>query len=294
MILSRYFINPMEHVILYSSSAETPLMFAALLAYALASLLYVSGTKEFFRKTGNICLLFGASCLAVVARDLLAIHGDWRASAAPILAAVVGTGAIIADRALGVRLAPAMLAPFGMLLLLVRFFAVPDVRIASWGVGYPWLTGTHVTLAIAGQALAIAACVLSILFLWQHQALKRRKMADIIAMGEKVPSLARLDHWLRVTLIAGFVMLTLSLLTGAVFIAQIPGGLAENVPDALKSKVLWAVAVWSWYLGTLVAKNILRSPARVVARMSVGGFSLMALAWFGLVFFSGYGPVLAG
>jgi ABC-type uncharacterized transport system permease subunit len=269
-------------------------MFAALIAYAMASLLYVGGTKRFFRVAGNAFLLGGAACLAFLAQGLLTTQGDWRASAAPILAAVVGIGAVLADRLLKVRLAPVMLAPFGMLLLLVRFFAVPDPNLLNWSTGHKWLTGFHVSMAIAGQAMAIAACVLSVVFLWQHRALKRRRMADILAMGENLPALDRLDRWLRISLITGFVMLTLSLITGAFFITSLPGGLSAPDALALKSKVLWAVAVWSWYLGTLVARNILRSPARVVARLSVGGFVLMAVAWFGLLFFSGYGPAMAG
>ncbi len=267
--------------------SETMLMFAATLAYAAASLFYVNGTTRFFRISGNACLIAGVSLLAILAQNQIGNDGNWGGSAAPLLAAMIGAIAIAADRWLGVRLAAAMLAPLGMLVLLVRFFAAPVPQIAPT----LWLTGFHVSMALAGQVMAIAACVLSLLYLWQHNALKRRK---ILELQPGVPALDRLDQWLKIALISGFVMLTCSLVTGALFMTGLPTGITASTLIALRAKILWAVAVWSWYLAILVARNILRSPARIIARMSVIGFALMALAWFGLIFFAAKIPQIAG
>jgi ABC-type uncharacterized transport system permease subunit len=258
---------------------------AALLAYAMASLLYVAGTTRFFRFTAHGLVAAGVILLSVSAQDQLITTGNWAASAGPMLAAMIGAGAIAADRWLGVRLVPVMLVPFGMLVLLVRVFAAPTPHM----VPTPWITGFHVTTALAGQVMAIAACVLSILYLWQHRALKQRR---IMELGSRIPSLERLDEWLRIALVTGFVTLTLSLVTGALFMTALPYGIAPGSSPqpsgamlvALRAKVMWAVAVWSWYLATLVARNILRSPVRVIARMSVAGFALISIAWFGLLF----------
>ncbi len=263
------------------------LMFAAMLAYAVASLFYVVGTTRFFRASGNAFLVAGVTLLTILAQNQIVIDGNWGASAAPLLAAMIGVGAIAADRWLGVRLAAAMLAPLGMLVLLVRFFAAPVPQIAP----NKWLIGFHVSMALAGQVMAIAACVLSVLYLWQHNALKRRKMHEL---RPDVPALDRLDQWLKIALISGFVMLTCSLVTGALFVTGLPAGINATTLIALRAKILWAVAVWSWYLAILVARNILRSPARIIARMSVVGFALMALAWFGLIFFAAKIPQIAG
>lgn len=101
-------------------------------------------------------------------------------------------------------------------------------------------------------------------------------------------------------------MLSLSLMTGALFFAPLfspsgaPGislGSASGDNAALiatKAKILWAIAVWSWYLATLVARNILRAPVRIIAKMSVAGFALIALAWFGLLFFAVQSPMIRG
>lgn len=248
-----------------------------MVAYALASLLYVAGKSRFFRIAGHTAAFTGAILLALSAQDHLISTGNWGASAGPLLAAIIGAGALAADRWLGVRLVPALLVPLGMLILLVRFFAAP----APHMIPSPWLAGFHVTMALAGQAMAIAACVLSILYLWQHRALKQRR---IMELGSRVPSLERLDECLRVALITGFVTLTLSLVTGALFMTALPPGISATMLVALRAKILWAIAVWSWYLATLVARNVLRSPVRIIARMSVGGFALMSLAWFGLFF----------
>ncbi len=266
--------------------SETMLMFAALLAYAAASLIYVSGTTKVFRISGNACLVAGVTLLAILAQSQIITDGTWGASAAPLLAAMIGAGAIVADRWLGVRLAAAMLAPLGMLVLLVHFFAAPVPQIAPT----MWLTGFHISMALAGQVMAIAACVLSVLYLRQHNALKRHK---ILELQPGVPALDRLDQWLKIALISGFVMLTCSLVTGALFMTALPPGINATTLIALRAKILWAVAVWSWYLAILVARNILRSPARIIARMSVIGFALMALAWFGLIFFAAQVPKIA-
>jgi len=252
-------------------------IFAAMLAYALASLLYVAGKSRFFRAAGRAAVVAGAVLLAVSAQDQLISTGNWGASAGPLLAAMIGAGALAADRWLGVRLVPALLVPLGMLILLVRFFAAPAPHIHP----SPWLTGFHVTMALAGQAMAITACVLSALYLWQHRALKQRR---ILELASRVPSLERLDECLRFALVTGFITLTLSLITGALFMTALPPGISAGMLLALRAKILWAISVWSWYLATLVARNILRSPVRIVARMSVGGFVLMSLAWFGLIF----------
>ena len=269
------------------ASSETLLMFGAMLTYAAASLLYVSGTTKFFRISGNAFLVLGVTLLTLHAQNQLLTEGNWGGSAAPLLAAMIGAGAIAADRWLGVRLAAAMLAPLGMLVLLVRFFAAPVPQIAPT----MWLTGFHISMALAGQVMAIAACVLSVLYLWQHNALKRRKIHEL---QPGIPALDRLDQWLKIALISGFVMLTCSLVTGALFMTALPPGTTAATLIALRAKILWAVAVWSWYLAILVARNILRSPARVIARMSVVGFVLMAIAWFGLIFFATKVPQIAG
>ena len=196
---------------------ETSLMFAAMLAYALASLLYVSGTTKFFRVGGNTSLVAGISLLALLAQNQLLTHGNWVASAAPLLAAMIGVGAIAADRWLGVRLAAAMLAPLGMLVLLVHFFVAPAPQMAPTMI----LTGIHVGMAVAGQVMAIAVCVLSVLYWRQHNALKHHK---ILELGPDVPALDRLDHWLKIALVSGFIMLTCSLVTGALFVTALPQG----------------------------------------------------------------------
>ena len=273
-------------------------MFAAMLAYALASLLYVSGTTKFFRVGGNTSLVAGISLLALLAQNQLLTHGNWVASAAPLLAAMIGVGAIAADRWLGVRLAAAVLAPLGMLVLLVRFFVAPAPQMAPTMI----LTGIHVGMAVAGQVMAIAVCVLSVLYWRQHNALKHHK---ILELGPDVPALDRLDHWLKIALVSGFIMLTCSLVTGALFVTALPQGNLEALGTlgessvsgallALRTKILWAIAVWSWYLAILVARNILRSPPRIVAQMSAVGFALMAVAWFGLIFFVAEAPKIAG
>lgn len=238
----------------------------------------------------------GTGVSALIALISLQFSGNmdttWATIAPHALAAMIGVGALATDRLLGARLGAAMLAPLGMLILLVRFFIEPGPRPFT---PTPWITGFHVAMALAGQVMAIAACVLSILYSWQYDALKKRRIDGINSDG---PALERLDQWIKLTLNSGFVMLTLSLLTGAFFFTPLGGSASMATSSvellATRAKIFWAVAVWSWYLATLVARNVLRAPVRVIAKMSVIGFALMALAWFGLLFFTVQSPIVSG
>lgn len=278
-----------------------------MVAFAGASWLHAAGSARSSRQMATGLISTGVIILIAV----LGLHvysepsSNWTTLAPHALAAMIGAGALATDRLLGARLGAAMLTPLAMLVLLVRFFIEPGPRpIATSSLVSSWMTSFHVAMALAGQVMAIAACVLSILYLWQYRALKSRRFE---AIGNDGPALERLDQWLQTTLISGFVMLSLSLMTGALFFAPLfsPGGAPHGISlgsasgdnaalIATKAKILWAIAVWSWYLATLVARNILRAPVRIIAKMSVAGFALIALAWFGLLFFAVQSPMIRG
>ena len=83
---------------------------------------------------------------------------------------------------------------------------------------------------------------------------------------------------LTVSLWGGFALLTFGLLSGAWFTQ-----LYTPSPELrLGWKIAWAVLVWIWYLATLLAKNVFNRPSKRIAQMSLAGFMLLAMTYFGM------------
>ena len=130
---------------------------------------------------------------------------------------------------------------------------------------------------IIGQVFAIAACGASLMLLWQQRKLKSRQLNSLPI---KFPALDTLGQALGIFLWLGFSFITLSLLSGAIY--TVVGHLVLGI--SLKLKVIWALMVWVWYLGILVLRHVLHYRPQKIARMSLMGFVLMALSWFGFAF----------
>lgn len=140
------------------------------------------------------------------------------------------------------------------------------------------LSSIHIMLAICGEAFAIGACGLAILYLWQRHVLKNKLLQWL---GLEIPALDRIGSYLGYSLWLGFIFLTIGLLTGALYSRW----QARPLDGELQLKIVWALAVWIWYLVILVRKNVFNGSARTIARMSLGGFVLLAVSFFGLLFF---------
>lgn len=195
-----------------------------------------------------------------------------------MLASCLGWLTIAAYAWLKIKPLGAFLAPLVTLILLLQLFVAPPVAGPGLTSEVPLLAAFHVGMAILGQAFAIGACGVSIFYLWSRSALKRRQLGQLPA---QVPAIDRLEKMLVGCLWAGFAFITAGLVTGALYtqLHQIPTG------GELEAKVVWALVVWVWYLATLIARNVLNHPGRRIAQMSLGGFVLMAAAYFGMIFF---------
>jgi ABC-type uncharacterized transport system permease subunit len=128
--------------------------------------------------------------------------------------------------------------------------------------------------AILGQALAIAAFSISLMYLWQHRNLKKKIISQI---SDKVPALDKLSRLLNYTLWLGLFFLTTALISGAYY------SFLTKVAIGLEIKVLWAICVWAWYMAILVLKNVMKKPTKFVAKLSLIGFFILAVSLFGIM-----------
>ena len=263
----------------------------ALLGFALASVIYLwslgrsrqGGASRDTRHLDLLAIACFSIATAAVTVSLAIVFGSLPLGEASglLLAAAIGWLTIGGHLLFGLRLIGALVAPLATLILMVQFFMAPlpaesGLGTTGGGMGQGPLLIIHVGLAIVGEAFAIIACAVSVVFLWQ-QSLLKKKLLD--QLPPTLPAIDRIDALLRQSLWLGFILITLGLLSG-VLLAQVNPTMALK----MKEKVIWATAVWAWYLGTLLARNVFHRSSKRIAQMSLGGFVLLALSYFGIGF----------
>lgn len=264
---------------------------AGLLGFAVAAVLYLTafgrgnqraatdGSGRWLGMAAFAAFTLATMAITLASGMLLTAHPVSELSGL-LLAAAVGWLSIMGHLVFKVRLLGALVAPLATLMLLVQFFIAP---LPSDGGALAGLSGKqnillvgHIALAILGEAFAIIACAVAIFYLWM-QSLLKKKLLNL--MPANLPAIDRIDALLRQSLWSGFILITLGLLSGA-FLVEMDNTLALKV----KEKVVWAIAVWVWYLATLLARNVFNRPSKRIAQMSLAGFFLLALSYFGIGF----------
>lgn len=225
------------------------------LAFALLTFATVSITIALAAYFGDIPLLDLSGLMLTAMISWMAIHGHLQ---------------------FGLKLVGPFVAPLATLILLVQFLFVP-LKSGTQPEAVPTYLGTgHILSSIVGQAFAIMACAISILYLWQQNLLKKKRLDQI---PKSIPAIDQLSHYLVLSLWSGFLFITLGLVTGALYFQRL-----EKIPTDgdYALKVAWAILVWLWYLATLVALNIFHRPHKKIAQMALGGFALLAISYFGM------------
>lgn len=195
-----------------------------------------------------------------------------------LLAASLGWIAVGGHLQFKTKLIGALVAPLVTFILLMQFFVAPPKIIATAGAPDRIYVNAHIAMAIIGQAFAIIACAVSVLYLWQQNLLKKKLLTQL---SGSLPAIDRLERLLMRTLWTGFIFITLGLLSGAI-LTQL-----YDLPVELRLgyKVIWACFVWGWYLATLLARNVFNRSSKRIAQMSLVGFLLLSMTYFGMGFF---------
>ncbi len=135
----------------------------------------------------------------------------------------------------------------------------------------------HIAGALSGEVLAVVAAVISFLYLGQHHLLKEKRFVHLM---NRLPALDLLDESLIASLGAGFLFLSIALLSGGIFLSY---STADHIPK-LTAKLIWALSVWFWYLLALFSRLGLHVSTKTLAQMSLLGFCLLVSAYFGFIF----------
>ena len=131
----------------------------------------------------------------------------------------------------------------------------------------------HVLLASAGLALGGVAGAAGALYVVQHQSLKRKRGRKMLPL----PSLEALDQVNSLAVALGFLLISLGVVTGVLWVHETRGELWPGSPHANAMLVAWAV-----YAALVVSRSFSATGALVAARFAVAGFAFLTLAIIGV------------
>lgn len=166
-----------------------------------------------------------------------------------------------------------LVAPMAFLGVFTASLALPGAAPAT-GAESGSVPHAHVLLASAGLALLGLAGLAGVLYLGEHYRLKHKQR---LPEGLALPSLESLDRVNALALAVGFPLLTLGVVTGALWVRNETGGLwSGSVHES------WSLVAWAIYAVLVTLRFGAHLPARRCAVTAVAGFAFLAFAVLGV------------
>jgi ABC-type transport system involved in cytochrome c biogenesis permease subunit len=164
-----------------------------------------------------------------------------------------------------------LVAPLAFVSVFFAALHLHHVEAPSFGGSGSW-PHAHVLLSSAGLAFLGVSGLAGVIFLAEHRRLKLKRPLRL-----PLPSLEALDRVNRVSLVAGFPLLTLGVITGMVWVDSVQGTLWSGTQHQTFSTIAWAV-----YAVLVVARFGTSQGARQAAASAVCGFALLFFAVIGV------------
>nr|CRH06612.1 putative Cytochrome c assembly protein [Candidatus Magnetococcus massalia] len=174
-------------------------------------------------------------------------------------------------RSVGLLLLPSVV----ILLLLSRLFPSVDGEMAT--MGNPVFI-IHLVFSLAAYGLFSIAAVLALLDAWQERALKAKSFGP---MQRMLPSLGQLEQDLFSILAAGFIFLTLSIVTGMVFTFREMDQLV-----LINHKVVFTWITWGLFGALLWGHRYYGWRGKRAVQLTLWGYLFLVMAYVGVKFVS--------
>lgn len=129
----------------------------------------------------------------------------------------------------------------------------------------------HVISSVLAYSIFALASAQALLLAWQDHALRRRHPGGLLGV---LPPLQVMEALLFQLLIVGFILLSFALLTGWLFVDNL---LAQD----LVHKTVISGLAWIVFAAVLIGRYVAGWRGRTAVRGTLGGFLLLALAYFG-------------
>ncbi len=127
------------------------------------------------------------------------------------------------------------------------------------------LLGIHTTLSVLGIVAFTLAFIAGIMYLLQEKFLKSKQLNTLY---QRLPPLDQLDQWNKTAILLGFPLLTLGIITGALW-AQYALG---SYWGGNNSKQALSLGIWFFYLLVLHGRITIGWRATKAARLAIIGF----------------------
>ncbi|MEO0974122.1 MAG: cytochrome c biogenesis protein CcsA, partial [Pseudomonadota bacterium] len=212
--------------------------------------------------------ILGLALHAVVLAQATSAHGSLSVSDTLSL-----TGVLMAGVALWLLTRPVLRGLAVMLLPIAGLMAVATVWAGSGeaNVNYAWTTRTHIALSLIAWTVLTLGAGLAILMALQHQRLRTRRLGGGLGgLTSLLPPLEVTERALFTTITVGLVMLSLSILSGAMFI--------ENMfAQHLVHKTVLSLIAWVIFGVLLLGRWRFGWRGHVALGWTLGGFATLVL-----------------
>ncbi len=174
------------------------------------------------------------------------------------------------------RLAGAFVAPV-VIVLEMGARLTPD---AGWQTGASTLGRVHIALAMAGVAVFMAATAAAVVYLMKARTLKSKKRLAGTLARHGLP-LDTIDAFQHRLILIGFPIFTMALITGAAWVAKLPGG---HAAAALRPEYPLALVTWISFALLLGGRAAVGWHGRRTAWLTLVGFgsALLVLSIYAL------------
>ena len=217
--------------------------------------------------TGACAVILHFAALLLAHRGALDLHFY---AALSLVAAVIAALTLIVNIARPVAALAIILFPLAALFLVIDEFLAP----ATAPFTLDWQIKLHVTIALLAYSLLAIAALLALLLAAQERALRTRQLG---LWARALPPLTQTESLMFRLIEAGFALLTLTLLSGALFIQNLRA--QHQAHTAILSFVAWIlfgvllIGRWRWGWRGTRAVNL-----------TLLGMIVLALAFFGSKF----------
>ena len=217
--------------------------------------------------TGTLAVLLHFAVLFGIHRGAVDLHFY---AALSLVSAVIAALTLIVNTARPVAALGVILFPLAALFLAIDEFLAPPTAPFSLG----WQIGLHVVIALLAYSLLAIAAVLALLLATQERSLRTRQPG---AFARALPPLTQIESLMFTLIESGFALLTLTLLSGALFIQNLRA--QHQAHTAILSVVAWIIfgvllfGRWRWGWRGYRA-----------VRMTLTGMGFLVLAFFGTKF----------
>lgn len=160
------------------------------------------------------------------------------------------------------------LLPFAALTVILALVFPSERIVADSG---QWYLELHILFSILAYSLLALAAVQAILLAIQNQRLRSRQPGGFV---RGIPPLTAMEAMLFQMIGTGFILLSLALLSGLIFLEDI---FAQN----LVHKTVLSITAWCVFGILLWGRRRFGWRGRKAVRWTLAGFAVLALAYFG-------------